>query len=182
VDFYKELSSHGYQLIILRVHAAGTSAVGSIELSLFTCENYSRFEHVGEQVYRQVGIVSYTPTSQKFFGISPNFVRDCMKERFSNTTIIMMGCDGLEGTQMAKAFIDKGAKIYMAWNSSITAGHTDTATENLLRHLVIERKTFAEAVQTTMKEIGPDPACQSYLTYYPAEAGQKKIDNTATAK
>jgi hypothetical protein len=182
VDFYEALPAHAYNLIILRVHAAGSSAMGSVELSLFTTESYNPFAHSAEQFRGEVGIVSYSMTSPKFFGISPDFVKNCMKQRFNETTIIMMGCDGLKGTQMAKAFIDKGARIYIAWNSSISADHTDTATEHLLQHLVLEKQTFTQAVDTTMSEVGPDEALESHLAYYPVDAGKRKIEDDVSAR
>jgi len=178
VEFYRNLPAYGYNPIILRVHSAGTSAVGSVELSLFTCEPYSNTRYVPEQLKEQVGIVAYSPGQSEYFGISPSFVRECMKNAFISTTIIMMGCDGLKGTQMAKAFIDKGAKVYIGWNASISASHTDTATTQLLKHLVTEKQTIEQAVENTMKEVGPDPAKNSILQYYPLGVRDQTIENT----
>jgi hypothetical protein len=176
VNFYRNLPSGGYILIILRVHSAGTPIVGSVELLLFTCEAYSKTRYVPEQLKEHVGkVVYYLPRESGYFGISPSFVKECMKNIFNSTTIIMIGCDGLKGTQMAKAFIDKGAKAYIGWNGSVSASHTDIATTRLLQHLITEKQTIKQAIENTMKEIGPDPAHNSQLAYYPLEAGDTRV-------
>jgi len=177
VEFYRNLPTHAYRLIILRVHAAGVSAVGPVELSLFTSEPYSQTRYIYEQLRDEVGRVSFSSSSPLYFGISPNFARHCMKGRFANTTIIMMGCDGLKGTQMAKAFIEKGAKVYISWDEDVLSSHTDTATTHLLQYLITEKQTMKQAVDNTMKEVGPDPIDKSLLIYYPLEVGEQTIEN-----
>jgi len=180
VEFYRNLPTHYYALIILRVHSAGLSAVGAAELQLFTCEAYSRQKYIKEQLAHQVGIVKYSASdTEMYFGICPGFVQQCMKGGFKNTTIVMMGCDGLMGTQMAEAFIQKGAKAYISWSESVLAGHTDQATTHLLKHLLTEKQTIEQAVTETMKEVGPDPAYKSLLIYYPLEVGDQIIEDIA---
>jgi hypothetical protein len=102
-----------------------------------------------------------------------------MNGKFQNTVIIMMGCQGLENTLMAQAFIQKGAKVYISWNQWVTATHTDTATTHLLQHLITEKQTIKQAIENTIKEIGPDPAYNSLLTYYPLEAGDTCVLTTS---
>jgi len=177
VEFYRNLPAYGYRLIILRVHAAGTPVIGSAELVLFTSEPYSETKYALEQLKQQVGGVADSAGSPIYFGISPNFVRECMKNRFINATIIMMGCDGLKGTEMAKAFIEKGADVYIGWNDSVSTGQTDQATTVLLQRLILGKHTIGLAVKDVMKEVGPDLAYNSQLTYYPAEAEEQTIEN-----
>jgi hypothetical protein len=68
---------------------------------------------------------------------------------------------------MAEAFIEKGAKVYISWNGSVSASHRDQATTQLLKHLITEKQTIKQAVTETMKEVGSDPAHGSILQYYP---------------
>jgi hypothetical protein len=179
VDFYRTLPTRGYRVAMLRVHSAGyvLSGAGSSELQLFTSEPYSDTRYVTEQLQDEVGGVMYPSTSDVYLGITPKFVQHCMKDKFEGTVIIMMGCDGLAGTQMANAFIEKGAKAYISWSSSVSASHTDQATAQLLQHLVTEGQTIRQAVKNTMKEVGPDPSSQSTLGYYPDKAGEQTVDN-----
>jgi len=100
-----------------------------------------------------------------------------MKGRFQNTIIIMMGCNGLETTTMAQAFVDKGAKVYISWDKMVSASHTDLATTHLLQHLLIQKQTIKQAVEKTMKEVGPDMVYESKMLYYPLEAGDRTIQN-----
>jgi hypothetical protein len=172
VEFYRNLPTHGYKIIILRVHSS--------ERTLFTSEPYSQTKYVYEQLTDQLHIASYTmPHPPYYFAIVSKFVSSSMKGTFQNTIIIMMGCKGLNNTKMAEAFVQKGAKAYIGWNKGVSADHTDTATISLLQHLIIEKQTIKQAVENTMKEVGPDPAYNSQLAYYPLEAGDTCVLTTS---
>jgi hypothetical protein len=184
VEFYKNLPTHGYSIIILRVHssAAELRAGEFVEtpVGIFTAEQYSQSRYVYEQLTDQLVIASYTmPQPPYYFAIVPKFVTQNMKGIFKNTIIIMMGCEGLNNTKMAEAFIEKGAKAYIGWRGSVSASHTDTATISLLQHLITEKQTINQAVENTMKEVGPDPTYKSQLTYYPLEAGDTCVLTTS---
>lgn len=178
VEFYRNLPTHGYDVIILRVHSAGQTTSGSAELGLFTSELYSETRYVIEQLEDEVGRIRYSSDSKEtYFGIGPKFVQQCMRGSFEGATIIMIGCEGLGNPSMATAFIEKGAKVYIGWSDSVQAAHTDQATACLLQFSLIEKLTIKEAVANTMNEVGPDPAKNSTLIYYPLQAGNQTIDN-----
>lgn len=173
VEFYRNLPTHGYGLIILRVHS-GLQEGNRPPVIFFTSEYYSETKYVYEQLTGQlwkgrIGTFKEDEfiEGQTYFGISPEFVKKGMKKKFQNTTVIMMGCNGLTYTDMTEAFIEKGARIYVSWNGSVSASHTDQATTQLLKHLITEKQTVKQAVTETMKEVGPDPADGSILLYYP---------------
>jgi hypothetical protein len=100
-----------------------------------------------------------------------------MNRRFSETIVIAMGCDTLKFSDMAEAFIEKGAKMYIGWNGPVSASHTDQATTQFLKHLTIEKQTIEQAVTETMKEVGPDPESGSTLQHYPGSANNYIIPN-----
>jgi len=100
-----------------------------------------------------------------------------MKGRFANAIIIMMGYEGLKNIDMANSCINKGAKVYIGWNGSVSASHTDQATTQLLKHLLTEKQTTEQAVTEMPKEVGPDLVYKSLLTYYPIEVGEQTIEN-----
>ncbi len=170
VEFYRNLPTHGYELMILRVHSTGMYG------QLFTSEPYSSTKYVYEQLTDQVLRFSFYEEPPYYFGISPLFVKRSMKGKFQDTTIIMMGCNGLRSTYMAEAFIEKGAKVYISWSDSVLASHTDQATINLLYHLILEKQTLRQAVQNALKEVGTDPVYGSLLVYYPLEVGEQTIE------
>jgi len=178
VEFYRNLPTHEYSLIILRVHS---TTGGNPFVFLFTSEPYSESKYVYEQLTDRLGPVAYSfEEAQKgigYFGITPLFVKSNIKGKFASTVIIMMGCEGLKNTNMAEAFIEKGVKAYISWNGSISASHTDQATTILLQHLILEKQTIKQAIENTMKEVGPDPAYESLLIYYPLEAREQTIEN-----
>ena len=180
VEFYRNLPTHGYKIIILRVHS---TTGGYPTLVLFTSEIYSRQKYVYEQLTDQLYSCRYYYTDREaYFGILPPFVELSMKGKFQNTIIVVTGCEGLRNTKMAEAFIQKGAKVYIGWNALVSATHTDTATTILLQHLIIEKQTIRQAIENTMKEIGPDPTYKSILQYYPHSSAQQTIEKYNTSK
>lgn len=182
VGFYRNLPTHGYRIIILRVHSSATEAQGTEgPVTLFTSERVSQTKYVYEQLTGQLVGVAFSSEEREegigYFGITPLFVSQAMKGKFQNTIIIMMGCEGLDNPLMAEAFVQRGAKVYISWNQGVLASHTDLATIRLLQHFIIETRTLKEAVRKTFKEVGPDPSYKSLLLYYPLEAGNYTIQN-----
>jgi hypothetical protein len=184
VDFYRDLPKHNYKLIIFRVHSTATSNVNGTPpfVVFFTSELYNSMAHVSEQADMRVVMTKFPNNETTYFGVTPSFVKDSMEGRFNDTVIVAMGCEGMTYTTMAEAFIEKGAKAFISWNGTVSASHTDEATVSLLRHLITEKKTVQEAVAQTMNEVGPDPAGNSVLVFYPDGAGASLLlDNTTAA-
>ena len=178
VESYRNLPTHNYELIILRVHSALRKGAEP-PVALFTSESYSQNRYVYEQLAEKLTIVHYDVggEEQLYFGIVPNFVKSSLNGRFQNSIIIMMGCNGLTYTDMANAFVEKGVKLYISWDGPVSISHTDEATANLLKHLITENQTAANAVAATMQEIGPDPTYQAKLLSYPTSAGMHNAMN-----
>ena len=169
VDFYRELPARGYDLIILRVHSGLARDEGRPTgyVSLFTGEPFDDKKHYEEREAKLLGRARYYDGSPEYFSIVPDFIELSMAGRFDDTTIIMMGCDGLTTDRTAEAFVQKGAEVVIGWNGDVSAVHTDRATERLLQHLLVEEYTAREAVARTMAEVGPDPDYDTVLLTYP---------------
>lgn len=172
VGFYRNLPSKRYEIIIFRVHSAAYAYEGKqfaeAPVCIFTSEAYSRSKYFYEQLTEQLVIASYTmPEGPYFFGIMPKFVSSGISGSFNDAIIIMMGCEGMNNTKMAEAFIRKGARAYIGWSAPVLASHTDQATTCLLEEIVLKKQTMRQAVENTMNEIGPDPVYKSKLIFYP---------------
>jgi len=174
VDFYRGLPALNYQIVIFRVHSA-LSQENKPPLALFTSESYSQSRHVYDQLNdRLIGVVYRVEgQDQQYFGIPPVFVKSSMNGRFPNSTVIVMGCNGLTYKDMAEAFIEKGASVYVGFRNPVSASHTDQTTARLLQHYVGEGLTLKDAMTKTYDEVGPDPAYDSVMLYYPTEAGNQ---------
>jgi len=176
VDFYRQLPTYGYKLIIFRAHSGILEQDGEVMLRtvLFTNEDYTESRYALEQVYEQLVMGGACPNCTMMFGITPEFVRaqavwgqaTDMEGRFDNTVIIMMGCSGIALPDLAQAFIDKGASIYLAWDRSVDLYYVDEATPCLIHGLCAEELTVREAVDSTMAEIGADPQYGAELKCY----------------
>jgi hypothetical protein len=169
VDFYRDLPTHGYDFLILRVHSGLARDRGEPTgyVSLFSGEPFSDTKYVEEKAAGLVGRATYFDGSPQVFGIVPDFIDSTMKGRFDGATILMLGCDGLITDATADAFVRKGAKTVVGWNGRVTQEHTDAAGESLLRYLLADGLSLDEAVARTMTEVGADPEFESTLLVYP---------------
>ena len=176
VDFYRRLPTYGYKLIIFRAHSGILEQDGEVvpRTVLFTNEEYSESRYALEQVYGQLTMGGACHGCPMMFGITPQFVtaegvvghdKD-MVGRFDGTVIIMMGCSGIAIEDMARAFIDKGASVYLAWDRSVELYYVDNATPYLVSQLCSEGLTIRQAVDRTMEAIGADPNYGAELTFY----------------
>ena len=176
VEFYRQLPTRGYRLIIFRAHSGILEQDGEVmsRTVLFTNEEYSESGYALEQVYEQLVMGGACQGCPMMFGITPRFIRaegvigqdKDMVGRFDDTVIIMMGCSGIAMEDMARAFVDKGASIYLAWDRSVELHYVDEATPYLIHQLCSDELTIREAVDNTMAAKGPDPNYGAELTYY----------------
>jgi len=173
VEFYRDLPTHGYDLLLLRVHSGLARDYGEPTgyVSIFSGEPFSETKYAQERADGLVGRASYYDGSPQVFGIVPDFIESSMRGRFDGATVVMLGCDGLITNVTAEAFVQKGAKTVVGWSGPVSAEHTDAAGEHLLRHLLVDELTTQGAVARTMAEVGPDPEYESVLRLYPPEGG-----------
>jgi hypothetical protein len=188
VDFYRNLPTHEYDLLVLRAHTARfeeesltlsdpvrrqevLDAFGQ-DVFFFTTELYDRTKYAEELEKFRLFQVRYRAEygDERFFGVTPYFIESSMRGNFDGATIIMMGCDGLLFDNTPKALVDKGAKAVIGWDGLVSATHTDAATERLLQYLVVDGLTMGQAVQKTMAEVGADPSYGNSLRVYPRDA------------
>jgi hypothetical protein len=182
VDFYRRLPTHGYKLIIFRAHSGllAENEVTQDRTVLFTNEEYSQLKHYADQMNDRLVMARVGEDYPMVFGIPPKFVRESMEGKFDDAVVIMMGCSGLFLRDLAEAFVDKGASVYVAWNGSVELYYVDEATAYLVRQLCSGNRTIKEAVDSTMdvNVIGPDPEHGSGLEYYPSypsDSGDKRL-------
>ena len=154
VDSFRQLPSHGYDLIIIRAHSGSSQ-------SIITSEPYSQSEFVADQLAGRL-VAAQVNNAPLYFAVTPKFVRDDMAGRFSGSTILVMGCSALEGSQdIASAFLDKGANFFVGWDNSVSIIHTDTSTVAFVR-LLSTGRSLPEA--TTIAGVA-DPVYGARLRY-----------------
>ena len=192
VDFYRDLPTFKYDLLVMRTHTArfeGESltlddpvrrqqvldAFGQ-DVFFFTSELYDRSKYAEERDAFRLFAVRYRQGGdERYFGVTPHFIESSMRGSFDGATIIIMGCDGLLFENTPQALVEKGAKAVIGWDGLVTSSHTDAATERLLQHLVVEGLPLGEAVQKAMTDVGTDQAYGNSLKVYPQEASSLAI-------
>jgi hypothetical protein len=188
VGFFRDLPTHGYDLIILRAHSAVPrkdlslptdvdpaivdrimSQIGD-DVLLFTSEQYNDKAYLDEQKAMRLFPVVYTGDqgSNTYFAVSSRFVQSSMRGQFHDTTIILMGCSSLATDKTAAALVRKGARAVAGWTDMVTPEHTDGATEQLLQYLLEDHLPMGEAVGKTNDDLGADPSFGSTMRAYPS--------------
>jgi hypothetical protein len=166
-----------YQAIVFRAHSGLLAQEEVIRTtSLFTNEPYSSREHVADQLDDRLLMARIDEHHPLVFAITPKFITHSMAEAFDSTAIIMMGCSGLYLTDLATAFVDKGASVYIAWDGTVDLAYVDRATPYLMEQLCTEEATIREAVKSTRNVIGPDPKYNAVLKYYPPENDDSTLE------
>jgi hypothetical protein len=160
IGLLESLPQRDYSLIIFRAH----SGSGYI----YTSEPYTTSKYVLEQLTNQV--VPAEVDNKVYFAITNSFVSESMHGEFPGSLIIIMGCSGLYGRDMAQAFLGKGANAVVGWTGSVDAGFTDSSTETLVQYLA-QGRTVKDAVMMTSDKLGPDPVYGAHLTYYDFKVG-----------
>lgn len=154
----------GYDLIILRVH----STVNDEMVWFFTGEEYSQDKYVLEQLADEVHPARPSLGSRRLFAVGADFVNHFMVDRFMGSVVMIMGCDGIRSTDLAQAFIDNGARLYISWDGPVTLEHTDLAFSYLLRAMIEEGMSPEDAMTYAMNTVGRDPEYNSSICMYPS--------------
>jgi len=176
VELYRNLPSHGYELIILRAHSAYIPKY--LSLAIFTSEPYTKKRYVYEQLRNRVAsgfIEPYQEGDPRYLVITDKFVRYSMKGTFDDAVIIMMGCTGIKKCA-ANAFVQKGARAYIGWTGTVAARDTDLATIQTLRRLLVKKQPIRNAVIETMKDIKSELQYESSLLFWPIKAGDLTLE------
>jgi len=154
VDAFRQLPSQAYDLVIIRAHTGSSQ-------SIITAEPYSTSEFVTDQLAGRL-VPAQVEGGPLYFAVTPKFVRQSMMGSFPGSTIIVMGCSALEGSQdIASAFLDRGANFFVGWDSSVSIIHTDSSTVALVR-MISAGSSWPEA---THRAGGIDPVYGAKLQY-----------------
>lgn len=177
VDLYRRLPKSGYKLIILRTHSGliKSEEQAVVKTSLFTSEHYSPTRYVREQLNQELAQARVDEGSPFYFAIAAKFITNRMKGQFDDTVIITSGCSCLYLYDLAQAFTDKGASVYLAWDRTVRYDYVDDATIALIKTVCADGLSIDQAVAKTMEEKGADPEWGAVLKYYPKDSGNKTI-------
>ena len=185
-SLYRQLPQYGYKLILFRAHVGIAHLVGESEVislettSVFTGENYTTTKYLTEQLSGSLMEAQMTENLPTVFAINPKFITENMKGEFDNTAILMMGCSSYYLDDMARAFSQKGASVYLGWSATVTLEYLDGAVIELVEQLYTRHLNLEEATSRTMATVGRDPYFGARLKYYPDTSGSYIVATPAT--
>jgi hypothetical protein len=173
VSFYRTLPDMGYDFILFETHSTSEVLVrdGDDDESnfapgpfLFTTELYAEQRYLTLQLSDQVRASElFFEGSPQLFAIGPEFVRRSMRGLFSDTVMVIGGCQSVAEPDLAQAFLDKGASVVIGWDEMVNLSHNNRGVLRLLEAMLVDRLSPEEAVEQAMAEVGPDPWYESSL-------------------
>lgn len=162
IEFLKSIPA-GHDLYIFRVH----STCINNRTWVFSGEKYQANSYPVLQLAELVHKAKPSQESDYLFAVSPEFIQGYNKDGFKEGVILMMGCEGLCISDLAQAFCEEGAIIYVSWDGNVCLEHTDRAFLSILESICTRKYTIIEALEHAQKQIGDDPVYHSSLNYYP---------------
>jgi hypothetical protein len=156
VDLFQHLPEKGYSMIILRTHSTWDGNV------VVTSEPYDPHQRVIGQVLDRVGDANVG--GRQYFSVTPSYIGSSMCGRLQGAMVLSMGCN-TGGGQLAKAFVEKGARLFVGWDGVVTVSQTD-ATFQALVGLLLRGVSANEAIHTLTQVSGVNPTTGPNLVLY----------------
>ena len=167
INLFRTLPSRDYGIVILRDHS--TAVTGDV-IALVTSEPFDAGKYVNEQLTGQMIHVTVGLNNTDYFGITPTFVRESMQGTFPNTVLVVLGCAGLANSEMAQAFVARGAQVYISWNQIVLANQSDGGIILLVQSMT-SGHSVDEAVTWATANAPSSSLYSNRLEYYPLDQG-----------
>jgi len=181
VDFYKNLPTMNYKLVVVRTH--GTETISGDDVVLFTGERYTDDKYIIEQLLGQVKkatplleityrandnsssewiIVNDTyrylksPADQSERAQNEFFaispkLVESMNGKFQDTIFILGGCDTMSNPSMSNALIEKGGSEVFGWDDTVGSTDNDNFILFFLRFYLDEGYTIDQTMEKIQK-------------------------------
>ena len=163
LGLFTNLPMLNYSLIILRTH-------GGFYGPLTTSQPYSNQQYVASQLLDEVGAVNVSGTV--YFSMTPKGITNLLCGQFPGTVILAMGCGSDSNlANQGSAFVGRGARVLLAWDTWVGIYHSDLAYE-IVTKMLLESNTIAASIQGSLARIGPDPLYGANLHYFPGTEAQ----------
>jgi len=161
IDLLKSIPA-GYDLYVFRVH----STCINNRTWVFSGEKYQANSYPILQITELIHKAKPSLESDYLFAVSPEFIQEYNKNGFKDGVVLMMGCEGLCISDLAEAFCEEGAIIYVSWDGNVCLKHTDQAFLSILESICTRKTTIIKAIDYAQAQIGRDPVYHSSLNYY----------------
>jgi len=163
LDFFFNLPSQGYSIIILRVEGVNIRVGDASPVAFATSDQYASPQRISDQMRNDLGVIE--ANGHTYFAMTPKAISQLMCGQFQGTTVLVMACNSLSDSSLAQAFIDKGAKSFIGWNGSITIVHDDRVFTAVIALLTMGVQA-GSAASYASNLFGADPIWGGTLSSY----------------
>ncbi len=177
VETYRSILRGEYDVLIFRVHGGYYGEEDRVLVGLFTSEPYDPNKYRDEQMLRLVAVGRPFINPEKLvFAVSPQFI-EAYCRNLDGSIVMVFSCFSLYGDSMAKAFVGKGASVYIGWMGPVDSTLNDEAMEKMVYYLFSTKLSVNDAVSRTIEDCMQTFHDKIPLLYYPSSAGDYNIDN-----
>ena len=176
LELFLELPKKSAKVIILRNHSGLITIDNKIYGGtwIFTNEPCNQvWQYTDERLTGKIAKASVNINSPPVYAIGPKFVTDSMRGQFDNTIIIAMGCHSLHYDDVAKAFINSGASMYIGWTDLVDLDYSEEVIMKMLVNLCENNMTVNNAIEDATTGAQLSQLDNEKLVYYPLESGDK---------
>jgi len=196
IDFWKKLPALNYKYVVVRTHGAENTEdvvlftgerysedkyiseqlLGQVKKATPLREltykidgrNSSEWVTVNETTkYLKTTITPVDETTDEFFAIGPELVKQAMKGKFDDTVFLLGGCNTLSNPSLAKSLTARGASMVVGWDNTVGNADNDFALLYILENSLVNNLEIDEALEGLKNNLNPDyMAYPSTLIYY----------------
>lgn len=105
-------------------------------------------------------------TTKQYFIFGANTVNGLMKGTFPDSTIIMGGCNTLDSTELAEAFVARGASTVIGWKGWVNSRVNDSAMLSILEETLTNGLDAKDAVEKIKQDLVQPPDSKADLLIY----------------
>ncbi|MGH7884074.1 MAG: hypothetical protein ACRENO_00105 [Thermodesulfobacteriota bacterium] len=178
IDFYKNLPSMDYKYILIRTHSLEEPKYDNATF-LFTGEKYDVNKYFLEQISGQLGKGAPIYGEQReiieksnenledrmYFLVGTKFVDELMVGKFSDSVILIGGCESLRNRDLAKSLILRGASDVIGWDRTVGASENDKILLEFLERTLVDKKKIDDVVIQLNDEFSQDLMFSSKLRH-----------------
>lgn len=178
VDFYKNLPSMNYKYIIIRTHGLEDPKYNNGTF-LFTGEKYTINKYINEQFSGQIGkgapiydeereldAEDYEKLEdQMYFLVGAKMVDELMVGEFSDSIILIGGCESLRNRDLADSLIMRGAEDVIGWDRTIGSIENDRILLKFLEKTLVDKEVIDEVVTGINTEFSSELQFSSKLRH-----------------
>ena len=105
-------------------------------------------------------------TENMYFVVGSKLMDELMVGEFSDSVIIIGGCESTRNHDLPKSLLERGASVVVGWDRSINSLENDRVMLELLEETLVNKIGIHDGINTVMEKHRPNLEFSSELNYF----------------